>query len=95
MTRVCRACDGPVCVDCGGCIREGECSCVEDLVQERSASLKQLLAEYYQVIAQGKQWGQEPDRGIETWEKHLASLQERARTLLPELCCDVPTRAER
>lgn len=34
MTKLCRACEGPVCPDCGGCIREGECSCVADISQD-------------------------------------------------------------
>ena len=41
MAKLCRACGGPVCPVCGGCIGEGECSCLsihqiaaEDLYKE-------------------------------------------------------------
>jgi hypothetical protein len=28
--KVCRACEGPLCPTCGGCIQEGECGCIEE-----------------------------------------------------------------
>lgn len=30
MAKLCNACGGAVCPDCGGCINHGECSCVYD-----------------------------------------------------------------
>lgn len=34
MIKTCQACGGTVCEVCGGCIAHGECSCIEDRIQE-------------------------------------------------------------
>lgn len=32
--RSCMSCDGPLCVICGGCFEEGECSCYEAIIDD-------------------------------------------------------------
>lgn len=44
MTKICRACGGPVCTVCGGCIAEGECECIADSAVQ-AAEIGRLLAE--------------------------------------------------
>lgn len=34
MSKTCNACGGAVCEVCGGCISHGECSCIEDQIQD-------------------------------------------------------------
>lgn len=53
MARICKACNGPVCPTCGGCIQEGECICILEspTVQELQQQRDELLTACEQVAA--------------------------------------------
>ncbi len=89
MLKLCRACDSPVCNVCGGCISEGECSCVDEQVEkkiaERLAPFKALLMDYYSEVAIGEQIANCSPEESEKWEQGVRALQKRAEVLLPEL----------
>jgi exonuclease VII small subunit len=43
MSTTCKACGGPVCPYCGGCITCGECSCMYDEIDKATADTKAQL----------------------------------------------------
>jgi len=45
MSTTCKACGGPVCSYCGGCITCGECSCIYDEIDKATAEANAKVAD--------------------------------------------------
>lgn len=66
MTQNCRACGGTVCIECGGCIQHGECSCIEERVAEKIVPALEAINELIEflsfdapTLAQNRRWWDE------------------------------------
>ena len=59
--KMCRSCSGPVCPRCGGCVLEGECSCIYYAIQEGLEPLRAIIVELIDALQYDRpagKWGQ-------------------------------------